>query len=68
MKNLDNYNVERKKILLRVDLNVPVVVRLEGTNADIAKDLLGNANVDIIPANSLADAAQKVVEAATGRN
>ena len=25
MKNLDNYNVERKKILLRVDLNVPVV-------------------------------------------
>ena len=25
MKNLDNYNVERKKILLRVDLNVPVI-------------------------------------------
>jgi len=51
-----------------LDLNVPVVVRLEGTNADIAKDLLGNADLDIIPANSLADAAQKVVAAATGGN
>ena len=51
-----------------LDLNVPVVVRLEGTNADIAKDLLGNANLDIIPATSLADAAEKVVAAATGRN
>ena len=51
-----------------LDLNVPVVVRLEGTNADIAKDLLGNANLDIIPATSLAEAAEKVVAAATGRN
>jgi succinyl-CoA synthetase beta subunit len=49
-----------------LDLNVPVVVRLEGTNADIAKDLLANANVDIIPADSIADAATKVVNAATG--
>ena len=49
-----------------LDLNVPVVVRLEGTNADIAKDLLGNADLDIIPATSLADAAEKVVAAATG--
>jgi len=51
-----------------LDLNVPVVVRLEGTNADIAKDLLGNADLDIIPATSLADAAEKVVAAATGGN
>jgi succinyl-CoA synthetase beta subunit len=51
-----------------LDLSVPVVVRLEGTNADIAKDLLSNANVDIIPATSLADAAEKVVSAATGSN
>ena len=51
-----------------LDLNVPVVVRLEGTNADIAKDLLANADLDIIPASSLADAANKVVNAATGRN
>ncbi len=49
-----------------LDLNVPVVVRLEGTNADIAKDRLGNSDVDIIPAGSLADAAEKVVAAAQG--
>ena len=48
-----------------LDLNVPVVVRLEGTNAEIARDLLANSGVDIIPAGSLEDAAEKVVAAAT---
>lgn len=46
------------------DLNVPVVVRLAGTNAEEAKDMLANSDVDIIPATNLAEAAQKVVEAA----
>jgi succinyl-CoA synthetase beta subunit len=50
-----------------LDLNVPVVVRLEGTNADLAKNLLENANLDIIPAHSLEDAAKKVVDAGTRR-
>ena len=45
-------------------LRVPVVVRLEGTNAEIARELLANSGVDIIPASGLADAAQKVVAAA----
>lgn len=49
-----------------LDLTVPVVVRLEGTNADVAKKLLENADLDIIPATSLADAAEKVVKAAIG--
>lgn len=49
-----------------LDLNVPVVVRLEGTNADIAKELLVNSDVALISAGSFADAAQKVVEAARG--
>jgi succinyl-CoA synthetase beta subunit len=49
-----------------LDLSVPVVVRLEGTNADLAKSLLENAKLAIIPATSLADAAEKVVQAATG--
>jgi len=48
-----------------LDLNVPVVVRLEGTNADIAKKLLDESDVDIISADSIADAADKVVKAAT---
>jgi len=42
-------------------LDVPVVVRLEGTNAEIAKDILKESGVEIIPANNLEDAAQKAV-------
>jgi len=49
-----------------LDLNVPIVVRLAGTNADIAKELLANSDVSLISADSFADAAQKVVEAARG--
>ena len=40
-------------------------MRLEGTNADIAKDLLNKADVDIIPVSSLAEAAETVVKEAT---
>ena len=47
-----------------LDLNVPVVVRLEGTNAEQAKEILANSGVSIIPANSISDAAEKVVAAA----
>ena len=43
-------------------LDVPVVVRLEGTNADIAKNILKTSGVEIIPANNLEDAAKKAVE------
>jgi succinyl-CoA synthetase beta subunit len=49
-----------------LDLNVPVVVRLAGTNADVAKELLANSGVSIISADSFEDAANKVVEAAQG--
>ena len=44
-------------------LKVPVVVRLEGTNAKEAKDILSESGLDIIPANDMKDAAQKVVDA-----
>ena len=44
-----------------LELTVPVVVRLEGTNADIAKETLSSSNVEIIPAINLEDAAIKVV-------
>ena len=46
-----------------LDLNVPVIVRLEGTNAIIAKDILDESGLAIISANSMEDAAQKCVEA-----
>lgn len=45
-------------------LKVPVVVRLEGTNAEQAKTILSESGLDIIPANDMKDAAQKVVDAA----
>src|SRR6266403_964975 len=47
-----------------VKLSVPVVVRLEGTNVEKGKQLLKKSGVELIPADDLADAAQKVVEAA----
>ena len=45
-------------------LEVPVVVRLEGTNAQEAKTILSESGLAIIPANNMQDAATKVVDAA----
>ena len=45
-------------------LAIPVVVRLEGTNVDLGKHILRESNLEITPADGLADAAAKVVEAA----
>ena len=50
-----------------VGVNVPVVVRLEGTNAELGRDVLKNSGLDIIAAESLTDAAEKVVAAAEGK-
>ena len=47
-------------------LNVPLVVRLEGTNVDLGKKILAESGLAIIPADNLADAAQKVVAAVKG--
>ena len=44
-------------------LNVPVVVRLQGTNAEEAKKILAESDVSIIPANGMKDAAEKAVKA-----
>jgi succinyl-CoA synthetase beta subunit len=49
-----------------VNLDVPLVVRLEGTNVDLGKQILGDSGLAITAANDLADAAEKVV-AAVGR-
>ncbi|MFC3032073.1 ADP-forming succinate--CoA ligase subunit beta [Pseudoalteromonas fenneropenaei] len=50
-----------------VGVNVPVVVRLEGTNAELGREVLANSGLDIIAAESLTDAALKVVAAAEGK-
>jgi len=46
-----------------VSLNVPLVVRLEGTNVDLGKKIMAESGLPIISANNLADAAEKVVKA-----
>jgi len=46
-----------------VALNVPLVVRLEGTNVDLGKKILKNSGLKIVSADNLADAAQKIVTA-----
>jgi len=50
-----------------VGVSVPVVVRLEGNNADLGSKLLSESGLDIIAATSLTDAAQQAVKAAEGK-
>jgi len=47
----------------QVNLEIPLVVRLEGTNVEIGKDILQKSGLPIIAANDLDDAAQKAVAA-----
>lgn len=47
-----------------VGINVPVVVRLEGNNAELGREILANSGLKITAANSLTEAAQLVVKAA----
>jgi len=49
-----------------IGLPVPVVVRLEGTNVELGKEILAKSGLPLITADGMWDAAQKVVEAAKG--
>jgi succinyl-CoA synthetase beta subunit len=44
-----------------VNLSVPLVVRLEGTNVEAGKEILANSGLAIVPADDLGDAAKKIV-------
>jgi succinyl-CoA synthetase beta subunit len=46
-----------------VGLKVPLVVRLEGTNVDLGKKIIRESDLNVIPADDLDDAAQKIVNA-----
>jgi len=52
--------------LTEVEVNVPVVVRLEGTNAEQGRAMLADCDLAVITAEGLTDAAQKAVAAARG--
>ena len=47
----------------KINLTVPLVVRLAGTNVELGKEILKKSNLKIIPASNLSDAAKKIVEA-----
>ena len=46
-----------------VGLKVPLVVRLEGTNVDLGKQIIRDSKLNVIPADDLDDAASKIVKA-----
>ena len=48
------------------ELNIPLIVRLEGTNVAKCRELIANSDLDVIPAVSLNDAAEKAVAAVNG--
>jgi succinyl-CoA synthetase beta subunit len=48
----------------QVDLKVPLVVRMKGTNEELGKKILADSGLPIIAANNMAEAAKKVVNAA----
>ena len=50
-----------------VILSVPLVVRLEGTNAELGKKIIKDSGLNVVPANDLDDAAQKIVAAVKGK-
>jgi malate-CoA ligase subunit beta len=50
--------------MTKLDVRVPVVVRLSGTNVDKGREILANSDVNLITADTLAEAAEKAVAAA----
>jgi succinyl-CoA synthetase beta subunit len=51
-----------------VGVSIPVIVRLEGTNAPLARDMLAKSGLAITAANDLTDAAVKAVRMAGGKS
>ena len=49
-----------------VGLKVPLVVRLEGTNVELGKEIISKSGLNVIAADNLADGAQKIVKAVKG--
>ncbi len=50
----------------QIGVSVPLVVRLEGTNVELGKKLLAESGLNIVSADSMADAAEKIVKAVNG--
>ncbi len=51
-----------------MQLGVPLVVRMKGTNEDVGRQILADSGLPIISADNMADAAQRVVAATKGKH
>ena len=51
-----------------VQLKIPLVVRLEGTNVESGKEILRQSGLPLLPADNLREAAQKAITAARGKS
>ena len=51
---------------MRPGLTIPLVVRLEGTNVDLGKKIIKESGLNVVSADNLDDAAQKIVNAVKG--
>jgi succinyl-CoA synthetase beta subunit len=49
-----------------VGLQVPLVVRLEGTNVELGKEIIKNSGLNVVAGDDLGDAAKKIVAAVKG--
>ena len=49
-------------------LKVPLVVRLEGTNVDLGKEIINKSGLNVIAADNLGDAANKIVKEVKSEN
>jgi succinyl-CoA synthetase beta subunit len=56
------------KALHELDIQMPVVVRLSGTNVEEGRRILAESDVDVVTADTLAEAAEKAVNAVTKEN
>jgi succinyl-CoA synthetase beta subunit len=50
----------------QIGIEVPLVVRLEGTNVELGKKMLADSGLNIVSADGMADAAEKIVKAVNG--
>ena len=63
---IPRYLLAQWQWLKRLGLKVPLVVRLEGTNVELGKDIIRNSGLNVIAADNLSDAAKKIVKAVKG--
>ena len=55
----------KTRLSRKIQLNIPLVVRLEGNNVELGRKMMRDSGLPIIPADTMAEAAKKVVRVAS---